>query len=77
MLNYLHHDKKLKGVNRGEMGRSLATTGRMVITRSIGYISEIKEEKKKKKKKTASELERRALLLPFGGFPALTCLLVF
>ena len=36
MLN-LHRDKKSQGVNRGEMGRSLVTTGRMVMMRSIGY----------------------------------------
>ena len=29
------------------MGRSLVTTGRMVMMRSIGYISEMKETKKK------------------------------
>ena len=33
----LHRDKKLQGVNRGEMGRSFVTTGRMVMMRSIGY----------------------------------------
>ena len=48
MLN-LHRDKKLQGVNRGEMERSLVTTGRMVTMRSIGYKCDLgkKEEKKK------------------------------
>ena len=45
MLN-LHRDKKLEGVNRGEMGKSFVTTGRMVTMRSIGY----KWDEKKKKK---------------------------
>ena len=36
MLN-LDRDKKLQGVNRGEMGRSFVTTGRMVMMRPIGY----------------------------------------
>ena len=45
----MRRDKKLQGVNRGEMRRSFVTTGRMAMMRSIGYISEIKEEKKKKK----------------------------
>ena len=31
----LHRDKKLKGVNQGEMGRSFVTTGRVVMMRSI------------------------------------------
>ena len=36
MLN-LHRDKKMEGVNGGEMGRYLVTSGRMVMMRSIGY----------------------------------------
>ena len=50
MLN-LHRDKKSEGVNRGEMRRSLVTTGRMVMMRSIA-ISEIKKKRKRKKKWT-------------------------
>ena len=44
MLN-LHRDKKSYGVNRGEMGRSLVTTGRMVMMRSIGYKLRFKKKK--------------------------------
>ena len=47
MLN-LHRDKKLQGVNRGDMGRSFVTTGRMVIMRSIGYKCDKGKKKKKK-----------------------------
>ena len=41
----------MEGVNRGEMGRSFVTAGRMVMMRSMS-ISEIKEKGKKKKKST-------------------------
>ena len=40
----MRRDKKSEGVDRGEMGRSLVTTGRMVTLRSIGYYKQ--DEKK-------------------------------
>ena len=36
MLN-LHRDKNSKGVNRGENGRSLVTTGRIYMQREASY----------------------------------------
>ena len=57
MLN-LHRDKKLEGVNRGEMGRSFLTTGRMVMMRSIGYKLDLKKKKKKKASRSGDSLHR-------------------
>ena len=34
---HMPDEYKSYGENRGEMGRSLVTTGRMVMMRSIGY----------------------------------------
>ena len=46
MLN-LHRDKKSLAVNRGEMGRSLVTPGRMAPLRGASAISEMEKKKKK------------------------------
>ena len=43
-------------MNRGEMGRSFVTTGRMVMMRSIGYKGDERNKKEKKKKSLLSHI---------------------
>ena len=65
MLN-LHRDKKSQDVNLGEMGRSLVTTGRMVMMRSIGYKCDFKNKTKKttpeKREKSATKNTRQCCI---------------